>query len=723
MTLSTKYGPRTYGYGVCVWALRTLWPEQSNIVASISYGARTTDHGATDTECVSGPLFKHCHKTERLASTHEGTKGTQKHIEVTLRIATSERSVAGRSTKIGSPQRRTAVMAQTRSTSNTKISGSISSFSHETSSSVTHRTKHSVNSNLSNSSTAHCVKSSSLDTHRTVYIVFLSLLLDLLAFTMILPLLPSLLDHYRLNDSPQGLYPWLLDKVRHFQHLVGAPDRFNSVLFGGFLGSMFSFLQFVASPLVGGLSDVYGRKPVLLTCLVGIASSYVLWAFSSSFALFVLARVVGGISKGNVSLSMAIITDISTPAARGRGMALVGIAFSVGFIIGPVIGAMFAHWSHNQTGDWFVVPALFALGLGLADILFVMLCFKESLPKTPATLCLKTGPTSRSLTSFIVALVPSWKKYFKRHERRAKSVAGSLGQAAAYINVMDLFRFRAMRNISQKDLVELRRLGFIYFVYLFLYSGLEFTLTFLTHHTFNYTSMQQGWMFFAIGVTMALMQGGYIRRLPEHKIRPTAVLNYISEIRPPLGGSVGGAYITLTPQWVTGNAGLFLIVPSYVCVGLASSYILLYVGLFLYAVCKPSGDRRGKIALGATATPFSEIGVEELAHRWLPCQTTAMVVSCLTTLVSKHGSHDQKGTVMGIFRSLGALARATGPIFASIDDTGKYQDIFYSNRAFICVVDLDQDVGGNYQFFTLSVIQLQFEGVTAKQTHCVDYNM
>nr|CAD7407964.1 unnamed protein product [Timema poppensis] len=109
-------------------------------------------------------------------------------------------------------------------------------------------------------------------------------------------------------------------------------------------------------------------------------------------------------------------------------------------------------------------------------------------------------------------------------ERRAKSVAGSLGQAAAYINVMDLFRFRAMRNISQKDLVELRRLGFIYFVYLFLYSGLEFTLTFLTHHTFNYTSMQQGWMFFAIGVTMALMQGGYVRRLPEHKIRPTAVL-------------------------------------------------------------------------------------------------------------------------------------------------------------------------------------------------------
>jgi hypothetical protein len=74
------------------------------------------------------------------------------------------------------------------------------------------------------------------------------------------------------------------------------------------------------------------------------------------------------------------------------------------------------------------------------------------------------------------------------------------------------------------DLIELQQLGFIYFIYLFLYSGLEFTLTFLTHHTFNYTSMQQGWMFFVIGLTMAIMQGGYVRRLPEHKIKPTAVL-------------------------------------------------------------------------------------------------------------------------------------------------------------------------------------------------------
>lgn len=75
----------------------------------------------------------------------------------------------------------------------------------------------------------------------------------------------------------------------------------------------------------------------------------------------------------------------------------------------------------------------------------------------------------------------------------------SLRSTKALIYVNDLFQFKAVSDVKSSDLVELRRLGIVYFVYLFIYSGLEFTLTFLTHHTFNYTSMQQGWMFFVIG--------------------------------------------------------------------------------------------------------------------------------------------------------------------------------------------------------------------------------
>ncbi|XP_054264987.1 major facilitator superfamily domain-containing protein 10 [Macrosteles quadrilineatus] len=400
-----------------------------------------------------------------------------------------------------------------------------------------------------------------------VKVVFVSLLLDLLAFTMILPLLPSLMEHYRKYDSKDGLYPFLLEKVENFRSLVGAPERFNSVLFGGLLGSLFSFLQFVASPLVGGLSDVYGRKPILVLCLLGISMSYLLWAVSHSFAMFVLARVVGGISKGNVSLSMAIITDSSTSNKRGFGMALVGIAFSVGFIVGPVIGAMFARWGQTQTenSDWFVMPALFAFSLALADIIFVVFFFRETLPS-----------------------------------KKRASLSASISQTTAYISVPALFNFTAVTDLPAKDSKELRMLGLVYFVYLFLYSGLEFTLTFLTHLTFGFNSMQQGYMFFCIGLVMAVLQGGYVRRIPPHNTKKMA------------------------------SFGLLLIVPSFLCVALASTTILLYTGLFLYAV------------------------------------STAFVVPCMTTMASQFGSVAQKGTVMGIFRSLGALARAIGPVVASV---------------------------------------------------------
>ncbi|KAG8284729.1 Major facilitator super domain-containing protein 10 [Homalodisca vitripennis] len=540
---------------------------------------------------------------------------------------------------------------------------------------------------------------------KTTSIIFVSLLLDLLAFTMILPLLPSLMEHYRKYDDENGLYPWLLNKLEYLRNLVGAPERFNSVLFGGLLGSLFSFLQFVASPIVGGLSDAYGRRPVLISCLVGIACSYVLWALSHSFAVFVLARVVGGISKGNVSLSMAIITDVSTTATRGFGMALVGIAFSIGFIVGsvigamfarraqtqaghsvwftvptmvtlsltalvgiafsigfivgpvigamfarwtqtqaghshwfivpamfalsltalvgiafsigfivgpvigamfarwaqtqaghsdwftvpatftlsltalvgiafsigfivgPVIGAMFARWAQTQAGhsDWFTVPAMFALSLAVIDVLFVVLCFQETLPKN----------------------------------KRA-SITQSLSQASAYISIPALFNFTAVTGLSHNDSKELTMLGLVYFVYLFLYSGLEFTITFLTHLTFGFTSMQQGYMFFCIGLVMAILQGAWVRRIPPQSTKKMAA------------------------------HGLLLIVPSFLCVGLASSPLLLYIGLFLFAV------------------------------------STSIVVPCMTTMASQFGTDAQKGTVMGIFRSLGALARAMGPVFASL---------------------------------------------------------
>lgn len=284
-------------------------------------------------------------------------------------------------------------------------------------------------------------------THPTVYIVFMSLLLDLLAFTMILPLLPSLLEYYRLNDKA-GLYHTLSNSVRFFQELVGAPDKFNSVLFGGFLGSMFSFLQFIVSPIVGGLSDCYGRKPIMMICLVsftfcrkrcagifkiwfvfqlGIAASYGIWALSSNFAIFVLARFVGGLSKGNISLSMAIITDVSNEKNRGKGMALVGIAFSLGFIIGPMIGAIFSRYSDKTMETWFWLPAIFAMTLATADLLFIATCLKETLPKV-----------SEHMIHLFLETLMLWRWYIQ--EKRAKHVVNSVSRAMEHVSVRSLFK-------------------------------------------------------------------------------------------------------------------------------------------------------------------------------------------------------------------------------------------------------------------------------------------
>ncbi|XP_034664592.1 major facilitator superfamily domain-containing protein 10 [Drosophila subobscura] len=400
-----------------------------------------------------------------------------------------------------------------------------------------------------------------------IYIIFVSLLFDLLAFTIILPLLPSLLEYYRVNDS-SGLYNVLTERVRWFQQLLGAPERYISVLFGGFLGSMYSFLQFLASPIVGGLSDYYGRKPVLLVCASGIALSYLLWACSGNFALFVLARFVGGISKGNISLCMSVITDVSSVKTRGRGMALVGVAFSLGFIVGPMIGAMFAIFSNKSAsgGAWFVLPSLLALGLALGDLLVLTCCLRETLPK----------------------------------EKRVKEISSALSYGLQLLNVSSIFRFAAIKNVPKKDKESLQTIGMIYFLYLFLYSGLEFTVTFLMYHKFGYTSMDQAKMFLTTGVIMTLIQGSVVRRLPDAKIKSYAIFS------------------------------LYLIVPAFVLVGLAEGSPMLYAGMILFAI------------------------------------STAFAVTCLTTLVSKYGNDDQKGSVLGIFRSLGALARALGPVVGSI---------------------------------------------------------
>ncbi|TKS78426.1 Major facilitator superfamily domain-containing protein 10 [Collichthys lucidus] len=402
---------------------------------------------------------------------------------------------------------------------------------------------------------------------KVIYIVFVILLLDLLGFTLILPLLPSILDHYaQMGDV---VYQSLQSVVDWFREAVGIPleKKYNAVLFGGLIGSLFSLLQFLSSPLTGALSDRHGRRPLLILTTLGLISSYAVWAISRSFGMFLLFRVIGGICKGNVSLCTAIVADLPCPKARNRGMAMIGIAFSLGFTVGPLMGAYFAISSRTTGNIFYQTPALLALAFSVADLVFIWLMLPETLKKD------------------------------------VKDPSSGFGDSRDLLNPLSLFHFTAVTKSkdppSKKRMQKLHVLGLVYFCYLFLFSGLEFTLSFLTHQRFQFTSMQQGKMFFFIGVIMALIQGGYARRIkPGHHIRAV-------------------------------HMAIIALIPAFILIGLSWNILMLYSGLALYSFA------------------------------------AAIVVPCLSTLVSDHGSANQKGTVMGILRSLGALARALGPVVAS----------------------------------------------------------
>lgn len=402
---------------------------------------------------------------------------------------------------------------------------------------------------------------------KVINVVFILLLLDLLGFTLILPLLPSILDHYAqtqdvVYESLQGVVDW-------FREAVGIPmdKKYNTVLFGGLIGSLFSLLQFLASPVTGALSDRHGRRPLLLLTTLGLMSSYAVWAVSQSFTMFLLFRVIGGVCKGNVSLCTAIVADLPCPKARNRGMAMIGIAFSLGFTVGPLMGAYFALSSRTTGVVFYQTPALLAMAFSAADLLFIWLMLPETLTKDD------------------------------------KASSSGFGDPGDLLSPLSLFHFSAVSKTedppSKERMQKLRVLGLVYFCYLFLFSGLEFTLSFLTHQRFQFTSMQQGKMFFFIGVIMALIQGGYARRIkPGHHIKAV-------------------------------RAAILMLIPAFILIGLSWNMSMLYAGLALYSFA------------------------------------AAIVVPCLSTLVSDHGSANQKGTVMGILRSLGALARALGPVLSS----------------------------------------------------------
>lgn len=196
-------------------------------------------------------------------------------------------------------------------------------------------------------------------------IVFFTVFLDLLGVGILIPIVPQLLGN---PASEFYLLPagWTLEQ--------------GYVLLG-LLVTSYPLMQFVATPILGQLSDKFGRKPVLLFSLMGTSASYVLFAIGillQNLPLLFFSRAIDGVTGGNISVAQAAISDTTKPEHRARAFGLIGAAFGLGFIMGPYIGGKLsdpsiAPWFHAATPFWFA--ALLAFG----NVLFVTFRFPETL--------------------------------------------------------------------------------------------------------------------------------------------------------------------------------------------------------------------------------------------------------------------------------------------------------------------------------------------------------
>ncbi len=178
--------------------------------------------------------------------------------------------------------------------------------------------------------------------------IFVTVFLDVLGIGLIIPVLPKLVESFQAGD------------VSAASHTVGV------------LAALYSLMQFVFAPVLGNLSDRFGRRPVILGSLFGAGLDYLLLAWAPTLGWLYLGRIIAGITGANFTAASAYIADISPPEKRGANFGLIGAAFGLGFIAGPALGGMLGQANLR-------LPFLVAAGLTLLNWLYGLLILPESL--------------------------------------------------------------------------------------------------------------------------------------------------------------------------------------------------------------------------------------------------------------------------------------------------------------------------------------------------------
>ena len=261
----------------------------------------------------------------------------------------------------------------------------------------------------------------------------LTVLIDFTGFGLILPLLPFWAERVGANPLQVSL-----------------------------LITVYALAQFVFTPILGSISDRYGRKPVILWSLIIEAISLALTAVSGTLALLLIARLIGGLGASNIGSAQAVVADTTAPQDRARGMGMIGAAIGLGFVIGPALGGILAG-SHGSSLPFWVAMVIALINAGLVV---------WKLPETNVHRSSQSDPTRVSAPA---ALFSGW------------------GVALSNPAILRLIIINLLFTIA--------------------FTGMETVFPLFTQRLLNWNAVQNGYVFAYVGVIVVIMQGGLVGQL------------------------------------------------------------------------------------------------------------------------------------------------------------------------------------------------------------------
>ena len=265
-----------------------------------------------------------------------------------------------------------------------------------------------------------------------IIFILLTVMIDAIGIGLIIPVMPDLIQE------------------------LGGGTLSQAAIWGGILSTTFAVMQFLFGPVIGGLSDRFGRRPVLLLALTVMALDYVLMAVAGAMWLLLVGRVIGGITAATQSTASAYIADISTPQERAARFGLVGAAFGAGFVLGPITGGLLAEYGTRA-------PFWLAAGLASANAVFGWFVLTETV-------------TDANRRAF------NWRR------------ANPLG---------------ALRSLGR--LPGVTQLLFVYFLYHVGFAVYPAVWSYFGKERFDWSPATIGLSLALFGIAMALVQGGLIR--------------------------------------------------------------------------------------------------------------------------------------------------------------------------------------------------------------------